>query len=287
MMKYFRLYIPFLLIMNLAFAQSEVENALLWKASKGDQEAYLYGTIHISCNAELSPDVEKALNDSDGLILEIDMSDPSLQMRMMQKMMLPNGKDASDFLTNEELESLEEFVNENVKMIPDFAMVSNMKPIFLSSLITQSLLNCKNQTGYDQLLLQKAQQQNMPISGLETIEEQISALDSIPHQKVYNEMIASIEEDQQEDIKMLDKMMQYYNNANLKGLKKLFDESDSFLNDFTDIALDKRNKNWIPVIREKMNDKKVFIAFGAAHLIGENGVVELLKDEGYKVIPLN
>ena len=286
-MRYLRLCIPLLLMMNLAFAQSEVENALLWKVSKGDQEAYLYGTIHISCNAELSPDVEKALKESDELILEIDMSDPSLQMRMMQKMMLPDGKDASDFLTDKELESLEEYVNENVKMIPDFAMVSNMKPIFLSSLITQSLLSCQNQTGYDQLLLQKAQQQNTPISGLETIDEQISALDGIPHQEVYDEIIASIEEDQQEDIKMLDKMMQYYNNANLKALKKLFDESDSFLNDFTDIALDKRNKNWIPVIKEKMKGQKVFIAFGAAHLIGENGVVELLKDEGYKVIPLN
>ena len=286
-MRYLRLCIPLLLMMNLAFAQSEVQNALLWKVSKGDQEAYLYGTIHISCNAELSPDVEKALKESDELILEIDMSDPSLQMRMMQKMVLPDGKNASDFLTDKELESLEEYVNENVKMIPSFAMVSNMKPIFLSSLITQSLLSCQNQTGYDQLLLQKAQQQNMPISGLETIDEQISALDGIPHQEVYDEIIASIEEDQQEDIKMLDKMMQYYNNANLKALKKLFDESDSFLNDFTDIALDKRNKNWIPVIKEKMKGQKVFIAFGAAHLIGENGVVELLKDEGYKVSPLN
>ena len=286
-MKYLRIFIPVLLMMNLAFAQTEVENALLWNVSKGDQEAYLYGTIHISCNAELSTGVEKALKESDELILEIDMSDPSLQMRMMQKMVLPDGKNASDFLTDKELESLEEYVNENVKMIPDFAMVSNMKPIFLSSLITQSLLSCQNQTGYDQLLLQKAQQQNMPISGLETIDEQISALDGIPHQEVYDEMIASIEEDQQEDIKMLDKMMQYYNNANLKALKKLVDESDSFLNDFTDIALDKRNKNWIPVIKEKMKDQKVFIAFGAAHLIGENGVVELLKDEGYKVSPLN
>ena len=286
-MKYLRIFIPVLLMMNLAFAQTEVENALLWNVSKGDQEAYLYGTIHISCNAELSPDVEKALKESDELILEIDMSDPSLQMRMMQKMVLPDGKNASDFLTDKELESLEEYVNENVKMIPSFAMVSNMKPIFLSSLITQSLLSCQNQTGYDQLLLQKAQQQNMPISGLETIDEQISALDGIPHQEVYDEIIASIEEDQQEDIKMLDKMMQYYNNANLKALKKLFDESDSFLNDFTDIALDKRNKNWIPVIKEKMKDQKVFIAFGAAHLIGENGVVELLKDEGYKVTPMN
>jgi len=81
-------------------------------------------------------------------------------------------------------------------------------------------------------------------------------------------------------------MMQYYNDANLVALKKLFDESDSIINDFSDVALNDRNKNWIPIIKEKMIGKKAFIAFGAAHLIGEKGVIQLLRNEGYKVKPV-
>jgi hypothetical protein len=176
-MKYYQLLVAFLFALQSVFAQGDVENALLWKVTKGDQQAYLYGTIHISCNAELNPTVEDALNQSDALILEIDLSDPNLQMRMMQQMMLPDQKDASDYLSNEHYQLLKKYVDENVNTVPGFEMVKNMKPLLLSSMIIQSLLTCTNQAGYDQLLLQKAQQKNIPISGLETLDEQMNALD--------------------------------------------------------------------------------------------------------------
>jgi hypothetical protein len=103
---------------------------------------------------------------------------------------------------------------------------------------------------------------------------------------VYEEIVESIKDDQHEDLDMLHKMMEHYNNADLQALKKLFDESDSIINDFTDVALNKRNKNWIPVIKEKMAGKKAFIAFGAAHLTGSKGVIQLLRNEGYQVSPV-
>lgn len=285
-MKYYQLLVAFLFALQSVFAQGDVENALLWKVTKGDQQAYLYGTIHISCNAELNPTVEDALNQSDALILEIDLSDPNLQMRMMQQMMLPDQKDASDYLSNEHYQLLKKYVDENVNTVPGFEMVKNMKPLLLSSMIIQSLLTCTNQAGYDQLLLQKAQQKNIPISGLETLDEQMNALDKIPPKEVYEEIVESIKDDQHEDLDMLHKMMEHYNNADLQALKKLFDESDSIINDFTDVALNKRNKNWIPVIKEKMAGKKAFIAFGAAHLTGSKGVIQLLRNEGYQVSPV-
>ena len=285
-MKYYQFLVAFLLVINSVFAQADIENALLWKVTKGDQEAYLYGTIHISCNAELNPKVEEALTQSDELILEIDLSDPSLQMRMMQQMMLPDQKDASDYLSDEDYQVLKKYVDENVNTVPAFEMVKNMKPILLSSMITQSLLTCTNQAGYDQLLLQKAQQKNIPISGLETVDEQMSALDKIPAKDVYEEIVESIKKDQQEDVEMLHQMMKHYNNADLQSLKALFDESDSIINDFTDVALNDRNKNWIPIIKEKMASKNTFIAFGAAHLIGDEGVIQLLRNEGYQVSPV-
>ena len=285
-MKYYQLLVAFLFALQSVFAQGDVENALLWKVTKGDQQAYLYGTIHISCNAELNPTVEDALNQSDALILEIDLSDPNLQMRMMQQMMLPDQKDASDYLSNENYQLLKKYVDENVNTVPGFEMVKNMKPLLLSSMIIQSLLTCTNQAGYDQLLLQKAQQKNIPISGLETLDEQMNALDKIPPKEVYEEIVESIKDDQHDDLDMLHKMMEHYNNADLQALKKLFDESDSIINDFTDVALNKRNKNWIPVIKEKMAGKKAFIAFGAAHLTGSKGVIQLLRNEGYQVSPV-
>lgn len=59
---------------------------------------------------------------------------------------------------------------------------------------------------------------------------------------------------------------------------------EKFMNEKTRIAmLDKRNSNWVNQIPELMKNKSTFIAVGAAHLAGEQGVINLLKKAGYKV----
>lgn len=286
-MKLYQIVLAFLLTINCALGQTSDENALLWKVTKNEQVGYIYGTIHISCDAELDQNVKQALDNSNQLVLEVDLSDPTLQMKMMQQMFLPDQKSAADYLSEEEYELLKNYVNENVKMIPSFSLVKSMKPLFLSGIITQSLLSCSNQTGYDDLLMKEAQQKKLSVSGLETIEEQISVLDQIPTQKVYDEIIESLKEDQKEDINMIHEMIKHYKNADLMALKKLLIDADSVINDFSDVALDQRNKKWIPKIKKHLSENKPFIGFGAAHLIGENGVIELLRKVGYTVEPVN
>jgi uncharacterized protein YbaP (TraB family) len=50
--------------------------------------------------------------------------------------------------------------------------------------------------------------------------------------------------------------------------------------------LDKRNQNWIPLIEKNITSKPTFIAFGAGHLGGKNGVVALLRAKGYTLTPI-
>lgn len=286
-MKFYRLLLAYIITVSCAFGQSDTENALLWKVTKNDQSGYIYGTIHISCDAKLSDQVKLALDKSNQLVLEVDLSDPALQMKMMQKMILPNQKSAADYLTDKEYDLLKNYINQNVEMIPGFSLVKSLKPIFLSGLITQSLLTCSSQEGYDKLLMQHAQQREISVTGLETIEEQIDVLDQIPVQKVYDEIIESIKDDQKEDRKMIYEMIRHYKNADLQALKKLLSDADSVINDFSDVALDQRNNKWIPKIKNQLSENKPFIGFGAAHLVGENGVIELLRKEGYSVEPVN
>ena len=52
------------------------------------------------------------------------------------------------------------------------------------------------------------------------------------------------------------------------------------------IMLEKRNINWVAQLKKIMDKKNIFIAVGAGHLVGENGVIDLLKKEGYKLRPL-
>ena len=50
--------------------------------------------------------------------------------------------------------------------------------------------------------------------------------------------------------------------------------------------LDNRNLNWIPKLEDWMSKKSLFVAVGAGHLAGENGVIHLLRNKGYKVEPV-
>ena len=50
--------------------------------------------------------------------------------------------------------------------------------------------------------------------------------------------------------------------------------------------LDDRNKNWVGQLKNILKEKNIFIAVGAGHLVGKNGLIELLKKEGYTVKPL-
>ena len=50
-----------------------------------------------------------------------------------------------------------------------------------------------------------------------------------------------------------------------------------------DELLVKRNESWIQKMTELMKDKSVFFAVGAAHLCGEEGLIELIKKKGYRV----
>jgi hypothetical protein len=55
---------------------------------------------------------------------------------------------------------------------------------------------------------------------------------------------------------------------------------------YEDIFLTNRNKNWIPKIEEMIRSKKTFIAIGAGHLPGEEGVIDLLRKKGFIVKPI-
>lgn len=52
------------------------------------------------------------------------------------------------------------------------------------------------------------------------------------------------------------------------------------------VLLDNRNISWIPVIEAQISKESTFIAVGAAHLAGENGVINLLKKQGYNLKPV-
>ena len=64
-------------------------------------------------------------------------------------------------------------------------------------------------------------------------------------------------------------------------------KSDIGVNNYTDILLYNRNRNWVAKLKTLLPSKALVIAVGAGHLPGEQGLINLLRKEGYNVTPVD
>jgi uncharacterized protein YbaP (TraB family) len=92
------------------FAQ---EKSLLWKISGNGltESSYLYGTVHVTCDATLDEATLDALKKTTQLYLELDMDDPALQTEMMSGMMMKDGVTMSSLVSPEELKNFDNYIN--------------------------------------------------------------------------------------------------------------------------------------------------------------------------------
>jgi Uncharacterized protein conserved in bacteria len=82
-------------------------------------------------------------------------------------------------------------------------------------------------------------------------------------------------------------MLLQYKNQQLSAMEKSLAKSE-FESDekYEDILLTKRNMNWVSQLKNIMKKESVFVAVGTGHLVGEKGLINLLRKEGYTVEPL-
>jgi uncharacterized protein YbaP (TraB family) len=81
-------------------------------------------------------------------------------------------------------------------------------------------------------------------------------------------------------------MLDFYKKQELDSIKNLVSKSEFGSDKYDDILLNNRNKNWVKQLNTIMKNESVFVAVGAGHLVGDEGLISLLRKEGYKVEPL-
>ncbi|MFS4483290.1 TraB/GumN family protein [Hyunsoonleella sp. 2307UL5-6] len=261
----------------------DLEKSTLWKISGNTLEkpSYLFGTIHLTCNASFDEDVKKALDDTTQIVLEIDMDDPGLQQKMMGNMFMKNGKTLNDFVSEEDYKTLETFFLEYLGM--PLKTMLNIKPFFLSTMLYPKMLDCPIQS-YELELVKIAKTQDEDIKGLETIEDQLKVFDTIPYQDQINDLLKTAKDKLKYDKENFAKMLELYSDEDISELLKMVveDKNNSF-GKYQDVFLNNRNKNWISKIKSLATDQPTFFAVGAGHLAGEEGVINLLRKAGFTI----
>ncbi len=178
-----------------------------------------------------------------------------------------------------EYTKLNDFITANTGMSLD--LFNGMKPFGVLSLVLAKSASCEDAVAYETEFVKIAKEQNEEVLGLETIESQIAIFDSIPYKDQLDNLLTMAEEGMDKARADLAALDTFHKNEDLEGMYKLASETEEMTAEFSNLLLDDRNKNWIPEIGKFAKDKPTFFGVGALHLPGENGVINLLRKEGY------
>ncbi|CAM4005014.1 TraB/GumN family protein [Flavobacterium sinopsychrotolerans] len=256
------------------------DKSLLWEISGNglSKSSYLYGTIHMICGNDylLSDKTKKAFTASDNLVLEVNLSDPK-ELSVAQQ--LAYGKEPlSKTLSPEQLNDLDALLQKRtgmtVKQVDKFSLMT------VISLITMKSFGCVDIKSYEMEFIAMAKESDKSVTGFETLQAQMDFLS-----KGYSdaEMITMLQESNDDTTK---KMVQNYIQENLPELYKDITAPKVMNEKARKWLLDVRNENWVVKMPDMMKDKSTFFAVGAAHLLDEQGVINLLRKKGYIVKPI-
>lgn len=277
------MFVVALFISTLHISAQKLENSLLWEISGNglEQPSYLFGTIHITCDATLSQKVKDALDKTSQIVLEIDIDDPSMQLKMMRGMMMKDGKSLTDLVSEEEYAAIDSLFIKNMGMSVN--MLKTMKPSLLGSMLAPKMLDCSIQS-FEMELVKIAEAQEEEIKGLETIEYQLSVFDKIPYEEQAQELVRSAKDNLAFDKSVMKTMLEIYESENISKMYDMMnDDPTNVMTKHQDKLLDIRNENWIPVIGKYAKEEPTFFGVGAGHLAGKKGVINLLRKAGYTV----
>jgi uncharacterized protein YbaP (TraB family) len=263
------------------------DNTLLWQISGNGlkQNSYLFGTFHLLCKDDLhfSAQLKQAVLNAKEMYLELDMDDPSILLQSMTVMSMKDGKQLKDFYTEVQYKKLQQYFNDSLQM--PLALLQTMKPMLLEAMLYPKMLPCKSASAVEDELMKLAKEDKKEIQGLETMAFQASIFDSIPYEEQAKQLLMAIDSTEKYKV-YFNNMLNVYKSQQIKGLEDLINDKEFGDGDDNDILLNNRNRNWVQQLKTIMKKESVFVAVGAGHLVGENGVIALLRKEGYTLTPI-
>ena len=250
-----------------------------------DQTAYVLGTMHLLCkdSFEMPETVYQALANSDQLIVEVDLTNSSELEAAKSAMFQQPSNYLQLHLNNKEYRQLEQQTQQQLGR--PLSSLAPLRPLIISSLFLADYLPCESETfSVDEAVIQHAVSNNKLVVGLESAKWQLELFDQVDLSEQVSalyELVTEKEVAQHELINMADT----YLSGNGKKLHEIMVAQDDFLGAAA-LFLDQRNQTWAQKLPQMLANKPSFIAVGAGHLYGEQGLLTLLIAQGYEITPI-
>ena len=297
----------FLTLLLTVMATVGMNAQLLYKISgKGLQKpSYIIGTYHLApvSFVDSIPGLRGALAESEQVYGEIetaDMTSPENIAKMQQAMMLPEGKTLTELLTPEQMQKLNATMRELLGVDMSNPMVAQqMNKMLPQALVTQLtvIMYLKKHSGFnptqsfDDYFQQQAVAQGKPVGGFETMDFQLQALFGSISIERQIELLMCFLNNREWAESQVDNIVEAFFAQDLNRIEAAMDEKQDNSCDATDeeneLLIYGRNATWLKKMPEIMQQKSTFFAVGAAHLVGERGVLAGLRNAGYLVEGIN
>ncbi|MDR1437163.1 MAG: TraB/GumN family protein [Candidatus Symbiothrix sp.] len=293
-------FLLFLVAVNLwAQEKNYPSGALLWKISGKDLEksSYILGTFHLKTGAYLDsiPGARAALNASEQVIGEVDLSNfAQMQQQVMPSMMMPADTTYHQLYSETDYQ----FVSEKIRTLlgAGLEQMGVLKPVAIQTAVsvieyTKTIPGFNPENVLDIHIQAEAVKNQKPVLALETVDEQIYALvQSSSIQRQADQLLCYFKNGDEIIVKELNLFVESYNKGDLNALYSYFIGNDDDLCPSTqyekNVLLKDRNGRWLKKLPALMKEKSSFIAVGAGHLAGEDGILYRLKQAGYAIDPV-
>ncbi len=264
-------------------------NSLLWRISGKNlnETSYLYGTMHSSDPRvfHFADSVIPAFEQCNAFAMEV-VIDENTQATMLKNVFMENGRTLKSLLTQPQYDSVQYFAMKNAGLVISY--FDKMKPLYVAMMLemlssSDSILQ-DSDPFLDQYLESEAQKQGKQIVGIETVEEQMGIFDILSYREQANLLMRSIR-DYSTDTTGYGQMVGYYISNDLHKMMK-FENDFSLPDTLYNALIGDRNIKMAARIDTMMVHHSTFIAVGAGHLGGDGGIISLLRNRGYKVVPV-
>jgi uncharacterized protein YbaP (TraB family) len=277
------------LVAAYAIAPLHAQNRdFIWRAARGQSVVYLVGSVHLLSKDyyPLSPALDKAFKECDLLVEELhlgEMAEVESQMMILMRGMLPSGQ------TLDKVVSPATFalVSARVKALGlPIEPLTRFKPWALALTLLGlewQAAGFDAQLGLDRHFFDQAVAAGKEVQGLETIEFQISRFDelSMPEQ---DRMLASTLRELETEKASVTTLADAWKAGDAATVEKIVLQELRKEPAMYQRLLVERNKNWLPKIEALFSRKgRTFVVVGAAHLVGSDGLLAMLKARGYSI----
>lgn len=280
----------FLFLFGFVAAQAQY-NSLLWKISGNGlkQPSYLYGTMHTS-DSRVFAFTDSAMPyfaTTKAYAMELDPKE-SFNMSLLSKLMMGKEYSLKKMMPQREYNVLDSVVKKEIGY--SVSLFDNVAPVFTMTIFEASGMGLSGSEAegkkevLDLYFYKQAKKKKKKIIGIETVDEQLGALNSMNYQEQADLLVKEIHSFEENKTEGMD-ILKFYLSQNLDSLAA--NDADAQMPEkFYKALITDRNIRMANRIADFIKEQSTFIAVGALHLPKEGGVIELLRKKGFTVEPV-